>query len=75
MVLKLILDDVGDFGQFNDLCVVSFEYKLGIYGSLICVMFFEGVIGWIVGEEYKGMVVMFIMMNCVWFGVGIQGVV
>lgn len=45
----------------------SIEYKMGIKVSLICVMNFDEVIGWLVGEENKGLVCMFIMMNDVRF--------
>lgn len=71
MVLKFILIEDGELGECNSLWVVSFEYKLGLYGLLIVVMSYEGVKGWFVGKEYGGMVVMFIMMNNVCLGVGI----
>jgi 3-(methylthio)propanoyl-CoA dehydrogenase len=56
---------------------VSIEHKLGIHASPTCVMAYgdkEGAIGYLVGEENRGLEYMFIMMNAARFGVGIEGV-
>ncbi len=74
MVPKRIPDADGNLGAANSLKVVSLEEKLGIHGSPTCVMSYEGAIGWLVGEEHKGMAAMFTMMNCARLGVGMQGV-
>ena len=53
------------------------EHKLGIHASPTCVMKYgekEGAIGYLVGEENRGLNVMFIMMNAARLAVGTQGV-
>ena len=50
----------------NDLRCVCLERKLGIHASPTCVMAFgdeEGAIGYLVGEENRGLEYMFTMMN------------
>lgn len=77
IVLKFLVNDDGFLGVCNDLICVFIEYKMGIYGSLIVVMFFgekEGVVGYLVGEENKGIGYMFMMMNYVCVNVGLEGV-
>ncbi|CAM3355163.1 acyl-CoA dehydrogenase [Paracoccus nototheniae] len=74
MVPKFLPDDQGNPGIANDLKVVSLEEKLGIHGSPTCVMSYDGAVGWLVGEENKGMAAMFTMMNVARLGVGMQGV-
>jgi alkylation response protein AidB-like acyl-CoA dehydrogenase len=64
-------------GTRNDLRCVSIEHKLGIHASPTCVMAYGdegGAIGWLVGEENKGMAAMFTMMNNARLNVGLQGV-
>ena len=56
---------------------VSLEHKLGIHASPTAVLAFGdngGAIGYLVGEENRGLEYMFIMMNLARFGVGMQGV-
>src|SRR6185437_12209295 len=60
----------------NDLRAVSLEHKLGIHASPTCVMAYgdnDGAIGWLVGEENRGMKCMFTMMNNARLQVGLQG--
>jgi alkylation response protein AidB-like acyl-CoA dehydrogenase len=64
-------------GSRNDLRCVSIEHKLGIHASPTCVMSYGddgGAIGWLIGEENKGMAAMFTMMNNARLNVGLQGV-
>ena len=66
IVPKFLVNDDGTLGRRNDLRPVSLERKLGIHGSPTCVMQFgenEGAIGYLVGEECRGMEYMFAMMN------------
>jgi alkylation response protein AidB-like acyl-CoA dehydrogenase len=61
----------------NDVVVAGIEHKLGIHASPTCVMKFgerEGAVGYLVGEENRGLAVMFIMMNAARLAVGVQGV-
>src|SRR5688572_4397599 len=64
-------------GNRNDLRCVSIEHKLGIHASPTCVMSYgddEGAVGWLIGEENRGMTAMFTMMNNARLNVGLQGV-
>jgi 3-(methylthio)propanoyl-CoA dehydrogenase len=64
-------------GQRNDVRCVSLEHKLGIHASPTAVLVFgeeEGAIGFLVGEEHRGMECMFTMMNNARLNVGLEGV-
>jgi alkylation response protein AidB-like acyl-CoA dehydrogenase len=77
VVPKVLLNADGSLGAANDVRCVSIEHKLGIHGSPTCVMAYgdrEGAIGYLVGEENRGLEYMFIMMNAARFAVGLEGV-
>jgi len=64
-------------GSRNDVVCASLEHKLGIHGSPTCVMEYganDGAVGWLVGEENRGLACMFTMMNNARLAVGIEGV-
>jgi alkylation response protein AidB-like acyl-CoA dehydrogenase len=76
IVPKFLVNADGSLGQRNDLRCVSLEHKLGINASPTCVMAYgddDGAIGYLVGEENKGMACMFTMMNNARLSVGVQG--
>jgi 3-(methylthio)propanoyl-CoA dehydrogenase len=76
VVPKFVLNADGSSGQRNDVHCVSLEHKLGIHASPTCVMSFGdqgGAIGYLVGQENKGLAHMFTMMNEARQKVGIQG--
>lgn len=76
IVPKYMVEDDGSIGARNDVKCVSLEEKLGIHGSPTCVMSFgddDNCIGYLCGEENKGMSSMFTMMNNARLGVGQQG--
>lgn len=76
IVPKYLVDDDGELGARNDVKCVSLEEKLGIHGSPTCVMSFgddDNCIGYLCGEENRGMASMFTMMNNARLGVGQQG--
>jgi 3-(methylthio)propanoyl-CoA dehydrogenase len=76
IVPKYLVNADGSLGQRNDVRPVSLEHKLGIHASPTCVMAFgedEGAIGYLVGEENRGIEYMFVMMNNARLGVGLQG--
>ncbi|WP_112664448.1 acyl-CoA dehydrogenase [Microvirga flavescens] len=64
-------------GTRNDVRCHSIEHKLGIHASPTCTMIFGdngGAIGWLLGEENRGLNCMFTMMNNARLAVGLQGV-
>jgi alkylation response protein AidB-like acyl-CoA dehydrogenase len=76
IVPKFLVNKDGSLGAHNDLRCVSIEEKLGIHGSPTCVMSYGdqgGAIGFLIGEENKGMRAMFTMMNNARLSVGLQG--
>ena len=76
IVPKFLVGADGKLGKRNDLKCVSLEHKLGIHGSPTCVMSFGdngGAVGYLVGEEGRGLSYMFTMMNNARLSVGIQG--
>ena len=76
IVPKYLPDADGKPGKRNDLRCVSLEHKLGIHASPTCVMSFGddgGAVGYLVGEEGRGLSYMFTMMNNARLSVGIQG--
>ncbi len=76
IVPKFLLKNDGTPGQRNDLRCVSIEHKLGIHGSPTCVMAYGdggSCVGYLVGEENRGMEYMFTMMNNARLAVGVQG--
>jgi alkylation response protein AidB-like acyl-CoA dehydrogenase len=77
LVPKRMVGPDGSPGEANDVKVAGVEHKLGIHASPTCVMSFgeeHGAIGYLVGEENKGLACMFTMMNNARLNVGIQGV-
>ncbi|WP_448951463.1 acyl-CoA dehydrogenase [Labrys neptuniae] len=77
LVPKYLPDSEGNPGRRNDAFCSSLEHKLGIHASPTCVMVFGdegGAIGYLIGEEHKGLACMFTMMNNARLAVGLQGV-
>jgi acyl-CoA dehydrogenase len=77
LVPKFMVKEDGTLGERNDVRAHSVEHKLGIHGSPTCVMAYGdhgGAIGYLVGEENRGMACMFTMMNEARLAVGLQGV-
>ncbi len=77
IVPKYLVDADGTLGERNDIKAVSLEHKVGIHASPTCVMAMgddgDGAVGYLVGEENRGMQYMFTMMNNARVGVGIEG--
>ena len=77
LVPKVLVNKDGSLGEKNDLKALSLEEKIGIHACPTCVMSYgdkTGAIGYLVGEENKGMQCMFTMMNNARLTVGLQGV-
>ncbi|RZT98071.1 acyl-CoA dehydrogenase [Rivibacter subsaxonicus] len=74
---KFMVGADGSLGARNDVHCVSIEHKLGIKASPTAVLQYGdhgGAIGYLVGEENRGLEYMFIMMNAARYGVGVQGI-
>ena len=74
VVPKFMVNADGTLGERNGAVCASIEHKLGIHASPTAVMVFENAVGYLVGEENKGLSYMFVMMNAARFGVGMEGV-
>jgi alkylation response protein AidB-like acyl-CoA dehydrogenase len=82
LVPKYLADADGKLGARNDVWCASLEHKLGIHGSPTCVLLYgdgkgevgEGAVGYLIGEENRGLEYMFIMMNAARYAVGLQGI-
>ena len=77
VVPKFLVNADGSLGARNDVHCVSIEHKLGIKASPTAVLQYGdhgGGIGFLVGQENRGLEYMFIMMNAARFGVGVQGI-
>ncbi|SNY99146.1 acyl-CoA dehydrogenase [Halomonas sp. hl-4] len=77
LVPKFLVNEDGSLGERNDVTCASIEHKLGIHGSPTCTLSFGengGAVGYLVGEEGRGLNHMFTMMNEARHKVGIQGI-
>jgi alkylation response protein AidB-like acyl-CoA dehydrogenase len=90
LVPKFLDNGPGGIGERNDVWCASIEHKLGIKASPTAVLLYgdgkhpvaaqagsaaaAGAIGWLVGQENRGLEYMFVMMNAARFAVGMQGV-
>ena len=88
IVPKFLVNGDGSLGARNDVWCSSIEHKLGIKASPTAVLIFgdgkgdvgageggaPGAIGYLVGQENRGLEYMFVMMNAARFAVGMQGV-
>ncbi|MBS0339006.1 MAG: acyl-CoA dehydrogenase, partial [Proteobacteria bacterium] len=87
VVPKFMVNADGSLGARNDVHCVSIEHKLGIKASPTAVLQYgdgtaasvadsagPGAVGYLVGEENRGLEYMFIMMNSARYSVGMQGI-
>ncbi len=77
VVPKVLVNADGSLGARNDVLCTSIEHKLGIHASPTAVLAYGdhgGAVGYLVGEENRGLEYMFIMMNLARFSVGLEGV-
>ena len=73
IVPKIMLDADGKPGQRNSVTCGAIETKMGIHGNATCVLNYDGAVGYLIGQENKGLAAMFVMMNEARLGVGLQG--
>ena len=74
---KFMVNADGSLGARNDVHCVSIEHKLGIKASPTAVLQYGdngGAVGYLIGQENRGLEYMFVMMNAARFGVGQQGI-
>ncbi|QDL54001.1 acyl-CoA dehydrogenase [Rhodoferax aquaticus] len=77
VVPKFMVNKDGSLGARNDVHCVSIEHKMGIKASPTAVLQYGdhgGAVGYLVGQENRGLEYMFIMMNAARYGVGVQGI-
>ena len=77
LIPKFLVNADGSLGARNDIYVSGIEHKLGMHAAPTCTMTMGdngGAIGYLVGEENRGMQCMFTMMNQARLGVGLEGV-
>jgi len=87
VVPKFLLNADGSLGARNDVHCVSIEHKLGIKASPTAVLQYgdgtaasiadsagPGAVGYLIGQENRGLEYMFIMMNAARYAVGVQGI-
>ncbi len=73
IVPKFKLDADENPGERNLVSCGAIEHKMGIHGNSTCVMNYDEAEGYLIGEENKGLRVMFVMMNRARLDVGMQG--
>ena len=77
VVPKFLVNADGSLGARNDVHCVSIEHKMGIKASPTAVLQYGdhgGAVGYLVGQENRGLEYMFIMMNAARYAVGLQGI-
>ncbi len=82
LVPKFLVNADGSLGARNDVWCASLEHKLGIKASPTAVLLYgddkgevgAGAVGYLIGQENRGLEYMFVMMNAARFAVGMQGI-
>ena len=76
VVPKIRVNPDGSLGESNDVVCGGVEKKLGLHASPTCLLNFgetDGCIGYLCGEENKGLAHMFQMMNAARINTGVSG--
>ena len=73
IVPKVLVNADGSLGKRNGVVCGKIEEKMGIHGNSTCVLDYDDAVGYLVGQENKGLAAMFTMMNVARLGVGLQG--
>jgi alkylation response protein AidB-like acyl-CoA dehydrogenase len=77
LIPKFLVNADGTLGARNDIYPSGIEHKLGMHASPTCTMAMGdhgGAVGYLIGEENRGMACMFTMMNQARLAVGLEGV-
>lgn len=70
---KYWVEEDGSIGEFNNISCGSIEKKMGLKASATCVMNYDGARAVLLGEENRGLEVMFKLMNTARLGTAMQG--
>ncbi|CAH0991077.1 3-methylmercaptopropionyl-CoA dehydrogenase [Sinobacterium norvegicum] len=70
---KFNVNDDGSLGEFNHITAGNIEKKMGLKGNATCVMNYDGAQAFLLGEENRGLDVMFKLMNTARIGTAVQG--
>lgn len=70
---KYWVNEDGSCGDFNNINCGAIEKKMGLNASATCVMNYDGARAELLGEENKGLEVMFKLMNTARLGTALQG--
>lgn len=70
---KYWVEEDGSMGEFNNITCGSIEKKMGLKGSATCVMNYDGARAVLLGEEGRGLDIMFKLMNAARMGTALQG--
>jgi alkylation response protein AidB-like acyl-CoA dehydrogenase len=73
LIPKVLVNPDGSLGERNAVHCGAVEKKMGLKGNATCVMNFDGATGYLLGEENKGLAVMFKLMNTARLGTALQG--
>ena len=73
IVPKFLVNKDGSLGPRNGVVCGKIEEKMGIHGNSTCVLNYDDAVGYLIGQENKGLHAMFTMMNVARLGVGLQG--
>jgi len=73
IVPKFLVGEDGALGARNGVSCGKIEDKMGIHGNATCVLNYDEAIGYLIGNDGKGLNAMFTMMNVARLGVGVQG--
>ena len=73
LVPKYIPDSKGNLIGKNNINTISLEHKMGLHGSPTAVLEYQKSKAWLIGQENRGMMAMFTMMNNARLGVAVQG--
>jgi alkylation response protein AidB-like acyl-CoA dehydrogenase len=77
IVPKFLVNDDGTLGDRNDVKLAGLNHKMGYRGTTNTLLNFgenNGAIGYLIGEQHKGLFYMFHMMNEARIGVGLGAV-
>lgn len=70
---KFWVEEDGSMGEFNNISAGNIEKKMGLKANATCVMNYDGARAVLLGEENRGLDIMFKLMNTARLGTAMQG--